>query len=469
MKPVAIIGGGISGLAAAYYLGREGIPSTLIEAEARLGGVIRTDRANGCLIEAGPDSWLARKPWALGLVRELGLENRVIGSNDDRRKTYVARCGKLIPIPQGMQLLTPAKPMAVLASRLFGIGTKLRMGLEWLRRPAEHPDRSVAEFVCDHFGDEWNERLAQPLLAAVYGGPPERLSVNCVLPALAEYERRYGSVVRGALKNRPAKAEGPLFLTLKDGLGTLVDALQKAVAPSSRLVRGRVLQIERAGGGWRVRLADGAVETEHVVAAVPAHEAAGLLRRSCGELAQVLDGIPYNSAVTAGLVYRRPGFDRPLDGFGMLIPRSEKLSPAACTWVETKFDHRTSDEATLLRVFFTGDAADELIHAGDDAVQETAHADLSSLMRCRARPTACRVNRWPQSMALYTVGHASRPARIGELLQRLPGLHLGGNGYDGVGIPDCIRRSQAIAAAIAGHGVGSPNRDDSFSKIEGCG
>ena len=352
MKPVAIIGGGISGLAAAYYLGREGIPSTLIEAEARLGGVIRTDRANGCLIEAGPDSWLARKPWALGLVRELGLENRVIGSNDDRRKTYVARRGKLIPIPQGMQLLTPAKPMAVLASRLFGIGTKLRMGLEWLRRPAEHPDRSVAEFVRDHFGDEWNERLAQPLLAAVYGGPPERLSVNCVLPALAEYEKRYGSVVRGALKNRPAKAQEPLFLTLKDGLGTLVDALQKAVAPSSRLVRGRVLQIERAGGGWRVRLADGAVETEHVVAAVPAHEAAGFLRRSCGELAQVLDGIPYNSAVTAGLVYRRPGFDRPLDGFGMLIPRSEKLSPAACTWVETKFDHRTSDEATLLRVFF---------------------------------------------------------------------------------------------------------------------
>ncbi len=452
MKPVVIIGGGISGLAAAYYLGRAGIPSVLVEAEARLGGVIRTDRVSGCLVEAGPDSWLARKPWALDLARELGLENQVIGSNDDRRKTYIARRGELIPVPEGMQLLAPAKPAAVVASRLFGIGTKLRLGLEWFRRPAHHPDRSVAEFVRDHFGEEWNEYIAQPLLAGVYGGAPEQLSVDCVLPAFVEYERRYGSIVRGALKNRPAKAEGPLFLTLKDGLGTLVDALQRAVAPASRFARGRVVQIERAGGGWKVGLEDGAIEAGHVVAAVPAHEAAKLLRRACGELAQALDGIPYNSSIVAGLVYRRRGFDHPLNGFGMLIPRAERRSPAACTWVETKFDHRASDEATLLRAFFTGAAADELLNAADETVQATAHAELISLMRYRARPIACRIARLPQSMALYVVGHGARLARIGELLQRLPGLHLGGNGYDGVGIPDCIRRSRAIAAAIAGRG-----------------
>ena len=449
MKPVAIIGGGISGLAAAYYLGREGIPSVLIEAEARLGGVIRTDRVSGCLLEAGPDSWLARKPWALDLARELGLAEQIIGSNDNRRKTYIARRGALIPMPDGMQFLAPAKPTAVMASRLFGIGAKLRMGLEWFRRPAQYPDRSVAAFVRDHFGGEWNERLAQPLLAGVYGGAPEQLSVDSVLPALVEYERRRGSIVRGALKNRTANTGAPLFLTLKDGMETLVDALCKAIAPSCRFVRGRAVEIERTGGGWRVRLEDGAIEAEHAAAAVPAPEAAKLLRRASGELAETLDGIPYNSSIVGGLVYRRRGFNHPLDGFGMLVPRAERRSLAACTWVETKFDGRTSDEATLLRAFFTGAAADELMQADDETVRKTAHAELSALMRFRTEPIACHVNRLPQSMALYAVGHASRLAKIDEILKRLPGLHLGGNGYDGVGIPDCIRRARAAAAAIA--------------------
>lgn len=450
MKPVVIIGGGISGLSTAYYLGREGIPSVLIEAEERLGGVIRTNRVSGCLIEGGPDSWLARKPWALDLARGLGLEQQIIGSNDDRRKTYIVRRGELIPIPDGMQFLAPAKPSAAAASRLFGIEAKLRLGLEWFRRPARYPDRSVAAFVRSHFGKEWNEYLAQPLLTGVYGGAPEQLSVDCVLPALVEYERRYGSVVRGALKNRRAHSAGPLFLTLQGGMETLVDALWKAVARSSRLVRGRAREIERTGGGWQVRLEDGAIEAEHVAAAVPAHEAAKLLRRASGGLAEALDGIPYNSSVVSGLVYRKRGFDRPLDGFGMLIPRAERRSLAACTWVETKFAHRASDEATPLRAFFTGAAADELLHASDETVRAAAHEELSALMRCREQPIACRVNRLPQSMAQYAVGHASRLAGIDALLQGLPGLHLGGNGYDGVGIPDCIRRGRAAAAAIAG-------------------
>ncbi len=458
MKPVAIIGGGISGLAAAYYLGREGIPFLLIEAEPRLGGVIRSERANGCLVEAGPDSWLARKPQALELARELGLENQVIGSNDDRRKTYVARRGELLPIPRGMQLLAPAKLLPAAFSRLFGIRTKLRMGLEWFRRPAQLPERSVAEFVREHFGDEWNERLAQPLLAGVYGGAPEQLSADCVLPALVDYERRYGSIARGALKNRSTKTEKPLFLTLKDGLGALAASLERAAAPRGRFIRGRALQVERSGGGWRVLLEDGgAIEAEHVAAAVPARAAAGLLQRASGELAEALDGIPYNSSVVCGLIYRRRGFERPLDGFGLLIPRAEKLATAACTWVETKFDHRTSAEATLLRAFFTGAPADELMNASDEEIQATAHRELSALMRYSARPVAYRVARWPQSMALYTVGHGARVARIDGLLKNLPGLHLGGNGYDGVGIPDCIRRSRAIASAIAA-GAGSSAR-----------
>lgn len=456
MKPVVIIGAGVSGLAAAYYLSRAGIPFTLIEAEKRLGGVIRTDRVSGCLIEAGPDSWIARKPWALNLVRDLGMENQVIGSNDDRRKTYIVRRGELIPVPQGMQLTAPTRLLPVAASRLFGIKTKLLMGLEWFRRPAKHPDRSVAEFVRDHFGEEWNEYLAQPMLAGVYGGSPEQLSADCVLPTFVEYERRHGSITRGVLKNRRTEAQGALFLTLKGGLGTLVDALQKAVITANCCVSGRVLGIDREGGKWRVRLEDGAIEAEHIVAAVPAHEAARLVRGASGALAEALGSIPYNSSIVSGLVYRRPGFDHPLNGFGMLIPRTEKRALAACTWVETKFDHRTSHDATLLRAFLTGAQADKLMNADDDAIQAATHAELACLMRYRARPIAHRVHRWPQAMALYTVGHGSRLAKINALLKRLRGLHLGGNGYDGVGISDCIRRSQAIAAAIAGHRRRSP-------------
>lgn len=450
MTRVAIIGGGISGLSAAYYLSRAGIPFTLFEAEARLGGVIRTDHAAGCLVEAGPDSWIAQKPAALELVRELGLEDQVIGSNDDRRKTYIVRRRKLIPIPEGMQLLAPTRLMPVLKSRLFGLRTKIRMGLELLRRPAQHSERTVAEFVRDHFGDELNEYLAQPMLAGVYGGSPEQLSVDSVLPMFVEYERRYGSLARGALKKIRPSSSGSLFLTLMGGLETLVSTLEKSITPSGTIVLRPVLQISRDADHWTLKFDGGDFEAEHVVTALPASTTAELLASTSGEISELLAAIPYSSSITSGLVYRRPEFDHPLDGFGMLIPRAENRLLAACTWVERKFDHRTSGDTTLLRAFFAGETADSLMNESDDAIEASTHAELSELMRFASKPVDRRVNRWPKKMALYAVGHGARLAKINELAKCLPGLHLGGNGYDGIGIPDCIRRSKAIAATIAG-------------------
>ncbi len=450
MKPVAIIGGGISGLSAAYYLSQAGVPFTLFEAGSRLGGVVRTDHTAGCLIEAGPDSWIAQKPAALDLVRELALESELIGSNDHLRKTYIVRRGELIPIPDGMQFLAPTKLMPVLTSRLFGLRTKLRMGLDLLRRPVEHSERTVAEFVRDHFGDELNEYLAQPMLAGVYGGSPEQLSVDSVLPMFVEYERRFGSISRAAITKKRAGSSGSLFLTLRAGLGSLVQALEKAVEGSGKIVFERVHQISRQADHWTLKLEHGNFEAEHVVAAMPANSTATLLRSSSSEVSDLLAAIPYSSSITSGLVYRRPEFDHSLDGFGVLIPRKENRALAACTWVERKFDHRTAGGATLMRAFFAGDAADNLMGASDQAIETTTHTELSELMRFDAKPVDYRVNRWPKAMALYTVGHGTRLAKIKELTKRLPGLHLGGNGYDGIGIPDCIRRSKAIAASISG-------------------
>ncbi len=230
-RHVAVVGGGISGLSAAYYLQQRGIECTLIEASAQLGGVIRTERADDCLVEAGPDSFIAQKPWALDLIREIGLGDEVIGSNDDRRKTFVVKGGELIPLPEGVQFMAPTRIRPMLATPLLSVGAKFKMAAEWLRRPVPNPpDRTVAEFVRDHYGDEVNEYLAQPMLAGVYGGSPEQLGVKAVLPRFVELEQRYGSVSRGlaaamAKTRRQAGQKGSLFLTLRGGMQQLVDVL----------------------------------------------------------------------------------------------------------------------------------------------------------------------------------------------------------------------------------------------------
>jgi oxygen-dependent protoporphyrinogen oxidase len=358
-----------------------------------------------------------------------------------------------------MQLLAPTKLLPILTTRLFGVQTKIRMGLEWFRRPLENPERSVAEFVRDHFGDELNEYLAQPMLLGVYGGSPEQLSADCVLPMFVAYERQYGSIARGALKKKRESAAGSLFMTLKGGLETLVEALESEIESSGEVLKKQVRQVARESDGWKLTLDDGEYRAEHVVAAVPAHEAARLLRLESPELAETLASIPYSSSITAGLVYERPDFEHPLDGFGMLIPRSEGLTLAACTWVETKFDHRVSGRSTLLRAFVAADNADKLMAAPDDEIKATTHAELSALMGFDANPIEYRVNRWRNAMALYTVGHATKVEKIEQLRSRLPGLHLGGNGYDGIGIPDCVRRGKSIADSITQANTAASSRD----------
>ena len=471
MKRIAIVGGGISGLSAAYYLAQAGYDCTLIEASPQLGGVIRSERVDGCLVEAGPDSFISQKPWAMELIRELGMEDQVIGSQDHLRRTYVLRNGKLIPLPDGIQFLIPTRIAPILTTPLLSLRAKARMGFELFRRPAaESRDRSVAEFVIDHYGREVNEYLAQPMLAGVYGGAPESLSINAVMPRMVEMERRFGSVTRGVLDGmRHAKPDdkrgssshqrdganpegGPprsLFLSLQGGMQQLIDVLAARLEGNIRRVTATVENIEGSQGAFRLAAGGDSIDADDVVVATPAYRAGALLRNIDPDLALLLETIPYNSSVTIALLYARPPFDHPLDGFGFVIPRAERRPLTACTWVNTKFPYRGAENRALLRAFVGGSRAAEAGRGSDEQLAQLAHQELSTLMGFRADPVAWKVHRWPQAMAQYEVGHLQRQQAIEERLGRHPGLWLTGNAYVGIGIPDCIHRSQFVARAIS--------------------
>jgi oxygen-dependent protoporphyrinogen oxidase len=434
---VLIIGGGISGLSAAYYLNRAGIRPTLIEKAPQLGGVIRTTTQQGCLLEAGPDSFLSAKPAAMELIREVGLEHQVIGSNDHLRAVYILKRGKLVPLPDGMTMMVPTKLMPLVATPLLSWGTKMRMGVEFLRRPnGSHPDRSVYDFLRDHYGEEAIDYLAEPLLAGVYGGDPKQLSANSVLPRFVEIETKYGSLTRGVVANPRPQNSGSLFKTLKNGLGQLVDALR----PSADVVHGTVESVERRAAGFRVRTNGDWMDADQVVLAAPAVDAAGLLDSS--ELAGLLRGIPYNSSVTLSLGYNTNV--QQIKGFGFLVPKRERNYVAACTIVGNKFNHRVPDDMVLLRCFMGGDALKE----SDEALVRIARQELRTIMGLEALPAFHSISRWPNAMAQYTVGHKQRVQRIESILKSIPGLHLAGNAYHGIGIPDCIKMGKEAASSI---------------------
>jgi oxygen-dependent protoporphyrinogen oxidase len=450
MRRVTIVGGGISGLSAAYYLSKAGPPATLVERRPRLGGVIETETAHGCVLEAGPDSFLSAKPWAMELIRELGLTSEVIGSNDHRRVTYVRKNGRLVPLPDGLMLMIPTKVWPLVSTSLLGWRTKLRMGLEWFRRPTGAPDQdqSVAGFVAEHYGSEAVDYLAEPLLAGVYGGDPNQLSVASVLPRFIELEARYGSLTKGVLHERrkaAREAKGqPLFRTLKGGLGQLVTAVTVATNPKPEVLHATAETVQRTPEGWRVRVAGEWIESGNVILACQAYEAGELLTGADPELAALLDAVPYTSSITLSLGYEKAGFSHPLNGFGFLVPKRERRRLVACTWVGTKFSYRVPDNLAVLRCFLGGG------EESDETLIAMVREELRDIMGVTETPLFTLLARWPRSMAQYTVGHRDRVAQIEARAAALPGLHLAGNAYTGIGIPDCVRMGKQAAERIAG-------------------
>ncbi len=440
-KRVVIAGGGVSGLAAAYDLKRAGIECVVFEKRPRLGGVIETRHWENCTFDNGPDGFLSQKPEALALIEELGLGAEVIGSNDSQRTTYILKQGRLLALPEGMTMMVPSKLLPVLRSPLLSWAAKFRMGAELFRRPRPCADRSVADFVRDHFGQETLDYLAEPLLSGVYGGDPSRMSAASVLPRFFEMEASRGSLARAVMCSKRPPAEGPLFRTLKGGLSAMVEAL-------SRGLDVRHEEVQAVERGFRVRTGGGWIEAGHVILAGPAWSVGDLLGGIDPELARLLKAVPYSSSLTLTLVYRDSDFDGIRAGFGFLVPKRERRRLAAATFVGTKFPFRAPADRVLLRCFFGGVEDEAILGESDESIVEMARGELKRILGLTAPPLHHAISRWPLAMAQYTLGHLGRVAEIQRRAAEIEGLHLAGNAYEGVGIPDCIRTGRAAARAI---------------------
>jgi protoporphyrinogen/coproporphyrinogen III oxidase len=459
MIRIAIIGGGISGLTAAFTLEEHrrtgAVDYTLYESSPHLGGVLRTEHIDGCVVEAGPDSFITEKPWAADLCRALGLGDQLIGSNDSDRKTYILLHGRLIPMPDGLMFMVPTKILPTGLSPLFSLTTKLRMAQELLHPPrAAGADESVASLVERHYGAEMVDRLADPLLSGIYGGEAASLSVRAVLPRFAEMERTHGSLGRAMLaaRNRmshPADQPAPpLFTSLKNGMQQLVETLVPRLNASSLATKTSVQSIHLEAGGWTVSAGLKSDHFDAVILAVPTHTAAQLLSISSPQLSAELSAINYTSSITIGLGYNRQVRQSLPPGFGFLVPRSEGKRLLAATFVHNKFPHRAPEDRALLRCFFAGSNAENLWPLSDDAIVAVARNELQQILGLRAEPLFARVYKWKSAMAQYGVGHLERLDRIQRLRQQLPKLALAGNGYRGIGIPDCIRSAQEAVRQV---------------------
>jgi oxygen-dependent protoporphyrinogen oxidase len=450
MPRVVIIGGGISGLSTAYYLAKAGASATVVESRPRLGGVIQTEHVDGCTVEAGPDSFLSAKPAAMELIRDLGLEAEVIGSNDHLRKTYIRKNGRLVPMPDGLMMMVPTKILPLVTTPLLGWGTKLRMGAELFRAPKPKAgDESVAEFIEEHYGSEAVDYLAEPLLSGIYGGNPREMSVSSVLPRFVELARRYGSLTRGVLAERArAKANSnpaPLFRTLKGGLGQLIDGITAAIGGKVEVRQGRAETIERTAAGFRIKVDGDWLDADRLVVACEAHSASSLLQALDPRLAELLGTVRYGSAMTVALGFDAAGFQPRPDGHGFLVPKKERRRLLGCTWVGMKFPYRVPEDKIVARCFLGGMEDAGVLAQSDESIVATVLSELREIAGVTAAPRFTRVFRWPRSMAQYPVGHPQRLAEMEARTQAISGLALAGNAYQGIGIPDCIRMGRQAA------------------------
>jgi oxygen-dependent protoporphyrinogen oxidase len=458
MKRIAIVGGGISGLAAAFALEErrlagESLEYVIYEASSRFGGVLVTEQVDGCVVEAGPDSFLTEKPWAADLCRRVGLEDQLIGSNDSDRKTYIVLKGRLSPMPDGLMFMVPTKIMPAFLSPLFSPATKLRMVREWRYSPRQsNGDESVAALVERHYGADMVDRVADPMLAGVYGGEASQLSVRAVLPRFAEMEAKYGSLGRGMLAARKnadhPEATPSIFTSLKNGMQQLADAVVMKLPVQALHTNSLVQAVQRQDRGWVVSAGYASDQFNAVILATPTPVAAVLLEITSAELASELRAIPYSSSVTVAL-----GFDQEVraalpPGFGFLVPRGEGRRLLAATFVHNKFPYRAPEDRALLRCFLGGSRDEAVLQLSDDEILSLVREELGQILELRAEPLFARVYRWKGAMAQYNVGHLERVDRIDRLRKQLLGLALAGNGYRGIGVPDCIRSGEEAANEV---------------------
>jgi oxygen-dependent protoporphyrinogen oxidase len=430
-----------------------------------MGGIIRTERRDGFLLEAGPDSFISEKPEAVELAKRIGLASRLIETNEEHRRSFIVRKGRLNAVPEGFQLLAPSRFWPFVTTPIFSWTGKARMALDLLlpRRRDENGsgDESLAQFVKRRFGREALERMAQPMIGGIYTADPENLSLRATMPRFLEMERQHGSVIRAMWKQRrqardavskgTSGARYSLFLSFDEGLQVLVDGIAARLKDVSIRLNARVesLVFDEATKQWRVIIDAGeTILADAICLALPAYASAKLLRETDARLADELEAIPYASTATINLAYRRSDIPHALDGFGFVVPLIERRSILACTFSSVKFSGRAPEGHSLLRAFIGGALQPDMFALDEDAMVDAARRDLQQLLGITESPIFAHVEKWPRSMAQYHLGHIERVGRIGQQLNAYPTLILAGNAFDGAGIPDCIRSGETAADQI---------------------
>ena len=461
MHRTVIIGGGIAGLATAYYLqqfGGEDSSYVLLESSSRLGGKIISDRHDSFLVEGGPDSFLTQKIATINLCRDLGLGDQLIGSNQTATpSTYVLSKGRLHPMPEGMMLMAPTMILPVLRSRLISWSGKLRMGMEIFIRPSQSDaDESIASFVRRRLGTELLAKIAGPLMAGIHAGDPEQLSLRSTFPMFADMEKADGSLIVGMMRRKKAQAghgrpgqRASMFTTLSGGLQELPEAIIRQLDPQRIRLNCAVESVSYERGHYKLLLADGSsICADNLVFATPAFATADILQRLDHYLAEKLRAIRYVSTATVSLGFRRSELNLSLNGFGFIVPATEGRSINACSWSSTKFSNRAPEDSVLVRAFIGGAFAEDLAEQDEASLIELACRELREILGITATPVLAKAYRWRKSNPQYNVGHRALIAEVDDAVETHPGIYLAGAAYRGSGIPDCIQSGLDAALKI---------------------
>lgn len=465
---IAVVGAGITGLAAARRLlelpaAARPVQVTLFEAAARPGGVFGSERIGDYLIERGADSFITNKPWGLDLCRRLGIEDRLISTDPRFRRSLILSNGRPVPTPEGFNLLAPGRIWPIVTTPLLTWKGKLRLAAECILPRRHHEtDESLADFVRRRFGQEVLDRIVQPLVGGIYTSDPKCLSLHATLPRFPELERTHGSVIRGLRRAQRRErqledasgARYGLFVTPREGMQALLDALVEAIRPHATLrLNTPVKSLVREQSGIRLTISgdggptESVVEFDRVILALPAFRAAELLQGDHAELSEALETIEYASSAIVVSGHRLSEIDHPLDAFGLVIPHREQRQILAVSFLSRKFPGRAPEDRALLRTFVGGAMQPEQFERTDAEIEQTVMQELRDLLGVRGAPEFVTIARYPRAMPQYAVGHQERVRNIRRLASRMPEVILAGNAYEGVGVPDCIHSGEQAADA----------------------
>jgi oxygen-dependent protoporphyrinogen oxidase len=462
-RRVAVIGGGITGLAAAHRLVELGVSAdiTLLEATGRLGGVLETVRREGFCVERSADNFITAMPWGLDLCRRIGFLDRLVETDQTRRRAFVVHQGRLEEIPEGFLIMAPSRIAPVLKTPVLSIRGKLRLLCEPLVR-ARHDaaDESLASFATRRLGRETYERLVQPLVSGIYTADPEKLSIEATLPRFRQMERQHGSLIRAAMRasaddsgDQPdSGARYSLFVAPREGMSDLVDAIAARLANVSIRKNAPILRMAKSTeGNWQLWVGGAmpmTLQADAVIVATPAYQAAGLVRDVDKPLADLLERIGHASCAVVSLGFRREQIGHPLDGFGFVTPLIERRQVLSASFASVKYPGRAPNGCELFRVFIGGACQAELVDLADSQLRRIAQSELAQLLMIKGEPVFDQVSRWPNTMPQYHVGHCQLVQTVQQRTAALPGLYLAGNAFQGVGIPHCIHSGETAAEQV---------------------